>query len=360
MPDLNRTGWTATASSFYDAATTPAMALDGINIYQGNATFWLSEQGFPHWIAIDMGSPRTFNYVKYVAGSVRFYPPVLWGQANPLVARIYTSTNGVDWTLRKEQVWPGIGMDIDWVVLDAPVTARYFKLEGSTAGYSPHGYDRMICAEIYAGLLALGETYKHYQKIRPMISEDLTPYIIGDPLNNGIIDSVWAGAGSAGVHSRLWRTGPLSYYPEVTFSNWMLPAGWESLGVESILIIAEGSHTNGAYHDFTLVDQRTSVQTIFDFLMQWSFEGPFSGRRQAPFYTSSGGWAAGMSAEVIAGMYSNMLLTGSISANAPDHDANAWHLDITDHYLLMTWYRTYYLPPLRPRVFYRKPFFPPR
>jgi len=43
-------------------------------------------------------------------------------------------------------------------------------------------------------------------------------------------------------------------------------------------------------------------------------------------------------------MFSNMLLTGSITASAPDHDANSWQLYIDDHYLLLVYEDTYEAP----------------
>jgi hypothetical protein len=111
MPDLDRSAWTATASSYYeeysgDLRTTPDKAIDGINML--NSTFWISDAGFPQYLEIDMGADHEITYVKCFKAKTRFYSPIFWAQDHPSYVAVEFYTGG-GWIEVARQVWPNIG-----------------------------------------------------------------------------------------------------------------------------------------------------------------------------------------------------------------------------------------------------------
>lgn len=109
---LNKTGWTATASST-EPGGSPANALD----YDYN-TRWST--GVPQtngqWFQVDLGSQKAFTELSIEAGSSTTDYPNKY--------EIYVSNNGSDWTM----VASGIGFGQKMVILLGSQNARYVKI----------------------------------------------------------------------------------------------------------------------------------------------------------------------------------------------------------------------------------------
>ncbi|MBP5260228.1 MAG: discoidin domain-containing protein, partial [Paludibacteraceae bacterium] len=113
-------GSTATASST-NGGNSAGQAVDG-----QNGTRWESTQGVdPQWIAIDLGSAKTFNKVA-----------IMWEGAYASAYQIQTSTDGTNWTTKLEctassaqTVEKNIG----------ETTARYVRIYGTARG-TGYGY----------------------------------------------------------------------------------------------------------------------------------------------------------------------------------------------------------------------------
>lgn len=86
FPDVSSSGWVADADQENQAA---ALAIDG-----NPATTWAATgTSTPHWLRIDMGSPRWI-------GGFTYLPPTGGGAGTATSYRFETSDNGSDWTVR--------------------------------------------------------------------------------------------------------------------------------------------------------------------------------------------------------------------------------------------------------------------
>lgn len=382
MPLLDRTGWTATASSTYDTGTpgqcAPGKALDGINVQ--NNSFWISDHSngvndlFPHWIAVDMLTPREISYLKYVPALTRFFTPIFWGQNVPCHVRAYVSNDGANWTLVGEQVWPDDNRThyvyfTENGVLTAH-TARYFKLEGVTdlghgGALGTGGYHRMACAEIYAGKLEEGDDYKVYWKAHPKTLEDLTPFIEGAG-NNGQVDYLSLQIDPINPTDltlahllaaiRVWHTSGLAWYPEFCCTFWDFPTewhgepiDWKDLPLETVSVFVEGRKLDaasvGTAYDFGLIDHRGSTQGLFDFLGHWAVDfGDFDPRVGTMLFNTPN-WEGDLTAAALETCYSNLLIMASIHQTAPSHaDADVSRLIVEGHYFLVVYGDIYTAP----------------
>lgn len=291
MPLLDRTGWTATASSYYDAATTPDKALDGID--RVNETYWLSDVGFPHWIEVDMQAEKTINFVKVIGAYTRFKTPILWSQDLPYYVSIQVYVGGL-WLTPMFAVWPPGPSDRTHYIYFPYVTTRYFRFNALYGG----SYNRAAFAEIYAGLLGNGDDCKYYYHARP--TQFGTMYTEKQGYGGetiGVIDYNERGGGNGYVcpplptpndldteqkvaqRIRVWETGPLNWYPEMLAWNYTLPANYPSIpGLESISVVVEGtfalaSNTPPMMLDLELSPNFGSNQGFFDFTLPWYING---------------------------------------------------------------------------------------
>jgi hypothetical protein len=348
LTDLSRVGWTAAASSYYDAATSPDKALDGTDVQ--NSSFWISDANAPQSITIDMGSTQPFNYIKYQPGNTRFYDPVFWGQGNPAFVKVYISTNGSTWTLVGTEVWPN-EKRVEYVHFP-PQSARYFKIE--IISFDRRDYFRAVLAEVYAGWWDGQGQIKLYRKAHPRFVEDLSPYTDPDH-DQGETSNVTASNSQAGGKIKIWHTSGLATYPELLFTNWNLPHNWRNIPWETISMVIEGSHTEpswpGKVADFTLLNQRGSAQDIFDFEYAWYADSnaDFTPIHMGLLYDMSQGAWEGLvtlgdsTQKDLNSIWSSIYLWASAGWNAASHnDEDCGVLNITDHYILFTYWGTPY------------------
>lgn len=348
MPDLSRAGWTITASSQYDATRAPSYAIDG-----DDATYALTDVGFPHWFAVDMGSAQEINYVRYETPQTPGAEIPL-GQNVPTFVKLYLSDDGIDWgTAVAEAVWPD-DQRPHWIYFDT-ATKRHWKLEGVTditwGLYYHLNYHRMACSEIYAGKLAAGDSYKVYYKCHPQefeiqyansadsygIIDNLS--LVLDPVDPSDIEIAHATA-----NTRLWRTNPLiSGYPECAAWSWDVPAGFpDSLSVETVTFVAEGTFTWATGFEPGWQVSWSPVQTS-----AWSGYhgeetlildiGPWTTPRSNAVYDVSMSPPPDPAAFTAAFSFTHFFAWASLNMAALDHDANATHVDLTDFYYMVVY-----------------------
>jgi len=140
MPDLSRTGWIISADGIWNGSFAAANAIDG-----NTATCWHSGNGggaptpYPHYLIVDMGSAQTFD-------AIRFVPRTDSRNSDPAQVALYVSDDGVTWgSPIATATW--VQDAADKFLTFAPVTKRYFKLQGNTDASI---YGNMACGEIYA------------------------------------------------------------------------------------------------------------------------------------------------------------------------------------------------------------------
>lgn len=115
FPGIASTGWTADADQENEAA---ARAIDG-----DPATSWSATgPATPHWLRIDMGSPRWISGFTYL-------PPAAGGAGTVTSYRFETSNDGLDWTTRSEGTFGNMANNParQDVTFDA-VKTRWFRL----------------------------------------------------------------------------------------------------------------------------------------------------------------------------------------------------------------------------------------
>ena len=115
FPGIASTGWTADADQQSEAA---ARAIDG-----DPATSWSATgPATPHWLRIDMGSPRWI-------GGFTYLPPAAGGAGTVTSYRFETSNDGLDWTTRSEGAFGNMANNParQDVTFD-PVKTRWFRL----------------------------------------------------------------------------------------------------------------------------------------------------------------------------------------------------------------------------------------
>lgn len=334
---LNRYSWTASATSHYDSDTDADRTIDGYS--SENYSNFISDAGMPQSITVDMGSLQTINYIRVVEANVRFYNPIYWGQPLPKRVKAYVSVDNITWTLAKEMAWPGYG-GTHWIEFPTSYVVRYFRFEATLVGGT---YDRLAISEVYAGLLASGETYKYYHKARPQFFEIHQEAETEEEASHGWVDHF---SGSPVVGKiRIWHTNPLAGdYPQVAMSIWDLPADWESLALESVSLVAEGQHLDSpevvTVSEFNLMPAPFSWGGGGD---DWFYgTGDIAPQVDGLVFTDAGGWLWGCTQATLPDKFSNMTIWNSISQSALSHDDDdVSRLLITDHYFLVVWERTY-------------------
>ena len=373
---LNRSAWVATASSSYDATRTPAEAIDGYG--DGNdSTYWLSAATFPHWLAVDMGSSQTIDYLiyqpKWIIGD-----PIYSNQIVPTLVRFYVSnlvapdpTDLGDWTLAGEQYWPGdhrthyvystdaLGNQLDRV-------CRHFMLVGvhddRYAGSTT--LHRMACAEIYVGKLAVGDTYKVYYKCHPKQF-----YIFPENVDEGGETRYGAGTvdtlelqlapadptdlqlAKAVCETRLWNTSPLrTYYPEARFWDWDIPAGFpDTLPVETVSRVLEGAVVDAstlvpALYYKTSVHGVTTMVSGPDVENQILAVGAWSTVQWQTFWDTDSPPGEAIDNFITAHPYGHVYLWGSVNQTSPDHVIDVGRLNGVDIFYMVVWPATYAAP----------------
>jgi hypothetical protein len=347
---LNRYGWSATSDSHYDDATDAQKAIDGYS--EQNYTNFISDAGAPQSITVDMGSVQTINYLRVQQASVSSYVPIVWGQTLPTRVQAWTSLDNVTWTLAREMVWPAYGTT-HWIEFTSRL-ARYFRFTATQIGGQ---YDRLAIAEIWAGQLAPGETYKRYWKAHP---RTLNTH---QALGRGSVDYLRITPDGTDPSNRqlskveskirLWMTTPLTTdYPEIACSDWDTPTGFADLTLESVSIVTEGSNNGSPEVDIYISGY------IKDHLWWGGFGDPdlpswYNGYGLYPqlqdLFCTAGSWTHGLSPSAIGSFYSNIVPWGSTNQSDPGN-GDSGNLDcanilITDHYLLVVW-ETVWAPPL--------------
>jgi hypothetical protein len=320
MPDLDRSYWTATASSYYDADTSPDKALDGIN--RQNATFWISDAGFPQYIEIDMHADHELTYIKVFKANTRFYSPVFWGQSHPSLVQVKLYIDGA-WVVAGEQVWPSVG-DPHFVYIEPtnpPTLVSKFRLY-ALDDFGRPSYHRFAVSEIYAGKLVGGDPCVFYYKAHPKQFDKLQP---GNALDVGYVDWNETDLGNEVAlcpprkiteppylftltypvkqQVRVWHTASLAWYPEMLAWDWDFPSDgfladlfgyppggqdpytWPNVpGLESVSMGASGNGVDPWFRlarptaqpmicDLELSANMGSNQGYFDFRLPWYYDG---------------------------------------------------------------------------------------
>jgi hypothetical protein len=137
---LSRNAWTATASSF-DARSGSSWRPPSYTIDGSMSTAWvneiggthketgvaLSQQDYPHWLQIDMGSVITFNGVTMTFASVR--------NETPSSIEIAVSTDGVTWTPVRANPYlvQNVANVVQFFEFPDAKTGRYFRITALTA-----------------------------------------------------------------------------------------------------------------------------------------------------------------------------------------------------------------------------------
>ena len=136
---LDRSGWSVTASSTWDASFVATRMLDG-----NDSTDWHSGSAavYPHSIVLDLGSAKVFDTFRFKPRS---------DTRNPATSEVYVSDDGVTWG---SAVGTASGWDSSVAAKDitfaSSVTKRYVKFVGLTAAAGAGNY--MGSAEVYLGL----------------------------------------------------------------------------------------------------------------------------------------------------------------------------------------------------------------
>lgn len=346
---LNRFAWLATSDSHYSDDTDASKAIDGNNAE--DFTNFISDAGAPQSITVDMGSVQTINYIRVAASWSRFYVPITWGQTLPTRVQAWTSLDNVTWVLAREMVWPEYGSP-HWIEFTSR-SARYFRFTATRIG---GGYNRLAIAEIWAGQLAAGETYKDYWIAHP------TTLNIHQSLEYGSVDylnlvpdpSSPADLQLAKVEAkmRLWKHRPLAGdYPEIACSVWNLPAQFEDLTLESVSPVVEGQLLQpdgftGAL-SFFLKNPLAYGGQGTPGADDWA--GPIQGdifpQVQELWYDPAVGWRHSLTQATLADYFVTAIHWGSTTSDAISHDdEDTSRFLMTDLYLLVVWERPYVLP----------------
>jgi hypothetical protein len=132
---LSRAGWTATASSQWDASMSPDKALDG-----NNGTHWNTANGLGNGstYTVDMAVAHSFNVIELI-------PRQDTRTGDPQYIRIDTSNNGSVWTLAGEAS-PASDSTAKLLPVAGTQTARWVRL--TSRGYTGN----VGWAEIRAGM----------------------------------------------------------------------------------------------------------------------------------------------------------------------------------------------------------------
>jgi len=168
--ELDRTGWTAMASSHWDTPgynDVPQNAIDG-----SDTTIWASDGSafLPHWIDIDMGTPQ-------MVGAVSYLPRQTDNLQRVAQYEIYVSSDGTNWTGPVTAgVWADVGTRqmANFILVGSPdgsggtlppVAPRYVRLKILSVyrGTNPGSASTSIAAAADIGLFPEPSTLTYAQ-----------------------------------------------------------------------------------------------------------------------------------------------------------------------------------------------------
>jgi hypothetical protein len=350
MPLLPRVGWVASADSeFYPAAN----ALDA-NL----TTFWRSEVATTHWLAVDMGAPRTIDCVRFEASGTSGFEP------GPYLVRCYVSDDGITWVhLHTKSILPGGFVTPSrsyevWPVDKQPhllhfnqITTRHFKVMMR----SPYG--RATCREVYAGLLGAGDWYKWYYHAASQAGQGFYP---SNPYTLGIISQVGPNFGEI----RIWSTRSLAYYPHVQHSNWQWPEGYPIAGITNLCMVLEaGLNPRNGHHNCPHVETGYAIQlgptyANLHFGVELWPDDEWDIIRRTDIW-ETGDPASGLTDAMAREL--RLWVGGALWQDCPLAPNEYSWFNWTNAYWVVVG-ESVYVPVSggRSRAFYRKPFFPPR
>ena len=141
---LSRSGWTASASSYYDPTTYAASkALDG----NSGTIYHSANAGTPGTFDIDMQSAQTFNAIRIVTRQ---------DSRTDLVGyEIYVSDDGSTWgSYVKQGVMTNGGPEDQYIYLDSSYSKRYVRIKALSAGNGTSPNSAFAFNEVYVGSVA--------------------------------------------------------------------------------------------------------------------------------------------------------------------------------------------------------------